>query len=297
MKTITHILTILIGFLLSTVPCHAYRDLETGVFLSRDPAGQVDGPNVYTYVRQNPWTMFDPLGLFTGFEFATQHMTAKQEVEVFTQTAKALPVAVAATVAVIATRGAILKLAPRIGGALMRPAGMAIATDAAVTVSETVSGIEGPGEILNMGDMVRVPAQAAMRNANKIAEVVETGTDLGAPSARVTGTMAKAEVAAVNGEGHLVRFGKGPETAEQLAEQAAKAEAAGFPHGVSTRLKDRVSGSDKAHRSAPKSLVEEVFDVQQTGKDPLHHTVVLPKPVTENIADEFNKKFSPKTGQ
>jgi RHS repeat-associated protein len=41
-----------------------YRDLETGVWLSRDPAGFVDGPNLYAYVRQNPWTKFDPLGLF-----------------------------------------------------------------------------------------------------------------------------------------------------------------------------------------------------------------------------------------
>jgi len=41
-----------------------YRDLETGVFLSRDPAGFVDGPNVYTYVQQNPWTKCDPEGLF-----------------------------------------------------------------------------------------------------------------------------------------------------------------------------------------------------------------------------------------
>ena len=40
-----------------------YRDLETGVWLSRDPAGFVDGPNLYAYVRQNPWTSFDPLGL------------------------------------------------------------------------------------------------------------------------------------------------------------------------------------------------------------------------------------------
>ncbi len=41
-----------------------YRDLETGVFLSRDPAGTVNGPNVYTYVNQNPWTKFVPDGLF-----------------------------------------------------------------------------------------------------------------------------------------------------------------------------------------------------------------------------------------
>jgi hypothetical protein len=41
----------------------AYRDLETGTFLTRDPAGFVDGPNLYAYVNQNPWTAFDPEGL------------------------------------------------------------------------------------------------------------------------------------------------------------------------------------------------------------------------------------------
>ena len=43
-----------------------YRDLETGTFITRDPAGFVDGPNLYTYVRQNPWTHFDPHGLAEG---------------------------------------------------------------------------------------------------------------------------------------------------------------------------------------------------------------------------------------
>ncbi len=42
---------------------HRYRDLEAGVFITRDPLGFVDGPNVYAYVRQNPWTFFDPEGL------------------------------------------------------------------------------------------------------------------------------------------------------------------------------------------------------------------------------------------
>jgi len=40
-----------------------YRDLEAGVFISRDPLGFVDGPNVYAYVAQNPWSRFDPEGL------------------------------------------------------------------------------------------------------------------------------------------------------------------------------------------------------------------------------------------
>jgi len=32
-------------------------------FLTRDPLGFKAGPNMYTYVRQNPWTHFDPEGL------------------------------------------------------------------------------------------------------------------------------------------------------------------------------------------------------------------------------------------
>ena len=54
-----------------------YRDLETGVFLTRDPAGFIDGPNQYTYVNQNPWSAFDPTGLgakkiFTAAEEAAR---------------------------------------------------------------------------------------------------------------------------------------------------------------------------------------------------------------------------------
>jgi RHS repeat-associated protein len=41
-----------------------YRDLETGSFITRDPLGFVDGPNMYSYVVANPWTKFDPEGLF-----------------------------------------------------------------------------------------------------------------------------------------------------------------------------------------------------------------------------------------
>jgi RHS repeat-associated protein len=40
-----------------------YRDLDTGIFLSRDPLGFKAGTNMYTYVLDNPWTHFDPEGL------------------------------------------------------------------------------------------------------------------------------------------------------------------------------------------------------------------------------------------
>ena len=112
------------------------------------------------------------------------------------------------------------------------------------------------------------------------------GTGVGVLSAESKGTTVTS--------GHLVRFGKGPETSKQLAADAARAEAAGFPHGVSTKLVNRVSGSDKAHRSAPKAEVEKHFRVEQTGKNPSHHTVRLPKPVTRAVADKFNKVFKPK---
>ena len=50
-----------------------YRDIETGTWLSRDPAGFVDGPNLYAYVMQNPWTKFDPDGLYLmGLDGAKQ---------------------------------------------------------------------------------------------------------------------------------------------------------------------------------------------------------------------------------
>lgn len=41
-----------------------YFDLDAQIYLTADPAGFVDGPNVYCYVVQNPWSRFDPDGQF-----------------------------------------------------------------------------------------------------------------------------------------------------------------------------------------------------------------------------------------
>ena len=93
----------------------------------------------------------------------------------------------------------------------------------------------------------------------------------------------------------LVRFGQGPESAARLGTQAAAAEAAGLPHGVSTRLVTRVSASLLVgNRIAPLSVVEAQFPVVQTGANPNHYTVVLPKPVTEETAEIFNGIFVPR---
>ena len=55
---------IIIVLLSSLSPSHAFRDLETGTFLTRDPIGYADGPNVYCYVHCNPITHFDAWGLY-----------------------------------------------------------------------------------------------------------------------------------------------------------------------------------------------------------------------------------------
>jgi len=59
-----------------------YRDMETGTFISRDPLGLVDGPNVYCYVRQNPWTKWDPEGL-TGWAIPPQYAESAEYREGF----------------------------------------------------------------------------------------------------------------------------------------------------------------------------------------------------------------------
>lgn len=44
---------------------HRYRDRTTNTFITRDPLGYIDGPNNYNYVKQNPWSAWDPNGLAT----------------------------------------------------------------------------------------------------------------------------------------------------------------------------------------------------------------------------------------
>jgi hypothetical protein len=90
---------------------------------------------------------------------------------------------------------------------------------------------------------------------------------------------------------YLTRFGNGPESAADLAKHAQAARNAGFPHGVSTRLSNYADGR---HRNALLKDVREHFNITQTGKNPQHHTVELPDPVTDGVADLFNSLFFPK---
>ncbi|MCW0218828.1 MAG: hypothetical protein OJI67_10950 [Prosthecobacter sp.] len=99
-----------------------YRDLETGVWLSRDPAGFVDGPNLYAYVKQNPWTSFDPNGLWSWSSFGKGALYAAVGV-----------VVVGVAVAAIAATGGVAAVA--IAGALEVSAATAATAGAVVSGS------------------------------------------------------------------------------------------------------------------------------------------------------------------
>jgi hypothetical protein len=87
----------------------------------------------------------------------------------------------------------------------------------------------------------------------------------------------------------LKRFGSDPESAERLAEQAASAEAVLGIHGVSVTARATTSQAGRASRAD----VEQHFRVHDTPsrRDPLHRTVELPKPVTADVAELFNRLF------
>lgn len=91
----------------------------------------------------------------------------------------------------------------------------------------------------------------------------------------------------------LYRFGKGPETAEELAAEARNARAVGFPHGVSTRshLPSGFAASGEYRQATVRELEGAGFKVHKTGRSKTHYTVELPDPVTNVVADEFNRIF------
>ncbi|HEX2692503.1 MAG TPA: RHS repeat-associated core domain-containing protein [Gemmatimonadaceae bacterium] len=100
------------------------------------------------------------------------------------------------------------------------------------------------------------------------------------------------------GEGiRLYRAARGAESATRLGKQAADAEAAGLPHGISvTANAEKFRNPEEAGPGATLAEIEEQFQVKATPSraDPTHHTVVLPKPVTSADATKVNNLFREK---
>ena len=87
----------------------------------------------------------------------------------------------------------------------------------------------------------------------------------------------------------LKRLGTSRESASRLGRKAADAEQVFGIHGVSV-----TAGTASVPAvSAAREEVERCFPVHDTPTraDPLHRTVELPKPVTQETADEFNRLF------
>lgn len=89
--------------------------------------------------------------------------------------------------------------------------------------------------------------------------------------------------------GLLMRFGTAWESKEKLGSDAAKAEANGFPHGVSVFARNNANNPNASF--APRDAVAQTFGVQRTGDSKGHHTVLLPKPVTDEAEVIFNSLF------
>jgi hypothetical protein len=87
----------------------------------------------------------------------------------------------------------------------------------------------------------------------------------------------------------LKRLGITRESAARLAQKAEEAERAIGIHGVSVTAGIAIGAASTADRDD----VEQIFPVHDTPtrRDPLHRTVELSKPVTQDVADRFNQLF------
>jgi hypothetical protein len=87
----------------------------------------------------------------------------------------------------------------------------------------------------------------------------------------------------------LKRLGTSRESLRRLSRKAAEAETALGIHGVSV-----TAGTPASPASvAPRLDVEQHFRIHDTPTraDPLHRTVELPKPLTQEAVDRFNELF------
>src|SRR5438128_11589297 len=87
----------------------------------------------------------------------------------------------------------------------------------------------------------------------------------------------------------LTRLGTSPESAKRLGRKADEAERVIGIHGVSVSAGEPTGAAGRA----PRGEVERYFRVHDTPTraDPLHRTVELPKPVTPEVAEQFNRLF------
>ena len=108
----------------------------------------------------------------------------------------------------------------------------------------------------------------------------------------VVGLGIKAAREAVAAEKIVYRFGDSAESAARLGRKSDEAEKVIGHHGVSVSTTKPPAGT-ACSSAACSNLEGRGFEVRPTPtkNDPGHHTVVMPKPVTNETAKSFNKAF------
>ena len=249
-------------------------DPATGQFLTVDPA--VDSTRQpYAYTGNNPVSRTDPTGLDAG-----------EEVLAFLAGAADGASGGASSMLL----GAFLpgydcfiqahNTAFQVGS---------IVTQVAVAVI-TIVGTAGAGAVLIAAKYaavvgIKVAAKAALKEAERV--IVSAARRLAGDDAGSIMIGPRGLPGAASPKGSLFRFGLERETSSDLGAQALRAEAEGFPHGVSVFSTSSRADAVVASRAA----VEELFEVVKTGNRSNHYTINLPKPVTDEIAETFNSIF------
>jgi len=138
------------------------------------------------------------------------------------------------------------------------------------------------------------PAAAYLSNPVLYNGVTVGGIGLGAEVS--TGTVSPMSAGAVApkgaAEGEKLLFRRGPmDTKKLLESQAQAAENALGIHGVSVSTSSAAKAGQVVRCATCSSVEAAGFGVQQTGKDPNHHTVELPRPITSDVVRIWNDLF------
>jgi len=158
--------------------------------------------------------------------------------------------------------------------------------------------------IVGAGLLVRAAAQRLATLAlTRGAQASIAAAEIGAGEAMGAGSIAAGAVAAeravakgadaiIGGEKLLYRLGSSPESASRLGRKSAEAEHQIGLHGVSSSTTKPPEGTPCSVASCA-GLEARGFRVEPTPtrNDPGHHTVLLPKPVTKDVANDFNQAF------
>jgi len=155
-------------------------------------------------------------------------------------------------------------------------------------VSQECQRVEWPFKLITTLTAPTATPGAALAgmNVGAIGRTIQIIAGNPLPGSASTGSGGNAPT--TGGGKKLIRYGS-PDTAEKLAVDAARAEATIGYHGVSAMLRNPPSFP---HGQADVAEAAKFFQIAKTGTNPSHYTVILPKPVTQEVADLFNSIFA-----